>query len=39
MDGCDQPGRDNIGVEKVLALGAIPITMDKGIAIILKSLV
>jgi len=39
MDGCDQPGRDNIGVEKVLALGAIPITMDKGIDIILKSLV
>ncbi|MCX6826680.1 MAG: DNA-processing protein DprA [candidate division Zixibacteria bacterium] len=39
IDGCDQPGRDNSGVEKVLSLGAIPINSKDGIDIILKSLV
>ena len=39
VDGCDQPGRDNAGVDKVLEMGAIPVTMDKGVDIILKSLV
>lgn len=39
IDGCDRPDRDQGGVEKVLSLGAIPITMDKGIDLILKSLV
>ncbi len=39
MEGHDQPGYDNAGVEKVLALGAIPITLDEGIDIVLKSLV
>ncbi|SYZ74717.1 conserved hypothetical protein [Candidatus Zixiibacteriota bacterium] len=39
VDGCDTPGKDNAGVEKVLAMGAIPITLDNGLDIILKSLV
>jgi len=39
IDGCDEPGHDNGGGDKVLALGAIPITLSAGIDIILKSLV
>ena len=39
IDGCEQSGKDNIGVDKVLALGAIPLTLNTGIDIILKSLV
>ena len=39
IDTCNIPGRDNTGVEKILAMGAIPITMSDGIEIILKSLV
>lgn len=39
MDDCDRPGRDNSSVDKVLSMGAIPIRLDDGIDIILKSLV
>jgi DNA processing protein len=39
IDGCERPGKDNRGVEKTLALGAIPITLNDGVDIVLKSLV
>lgn len=39
IEGCDRPGKDNAGVEKVLELGAIPVTLNEGVEIILKSLV
>ncbi len=39
IDGCDNPGKDNAGVEKVLAMGAVPISLEKGVDIILKCLV
>jgi len=39
IDGCDMPGKDNKGVEKVISLGAIPITLDDAIEKITMSLV
>ncbi len=39
IDGYEVPGKDNAGANKVLAMGAIPVTLEKGIDIILKSLV
>lgn len=39
LDGCDAPGRDNSGVEKIIAMGAIPIYLKDGTDLILKSLV
>lgn len=39
IDGCEQSNRDNSGVEKVMAMGAIPITLENGVEIITKSLV
>jgi DNA processing protein len=39
IDGCDLPGRDNAGVTKVLSLGAIPITLEKGLDLVKKSLI
>ncbi len=39
IDGCDLPGKDNKGVEKVIEMGAIPITLDDATEIIINSLV
>lgn len=39
IDGCDLPGRDNKGVEKVIEMGAIPITLNDATDTITKSLV
>jgi len=39
INGCDVPGRDNSCVEKIIALGAIPFSLDDGIDLIVKSLV
>jgi len=39
VDGCDLPGKDNNGVEKVIAMGAIPITLDNAIETIIRVLV
>lgn len=39
IDGCDLPGKDNEGVEKVIKMGAIPITLDDAVETITKSLV
>ncbi len=39
IDGCEMPGKDNKGVEKVLEMGAIPITLENAVEIISKSLV
>ncbi|MEW5925431.1 MAG: DNA-processing protein DprA [Candidatus Zixiibacteriota bacterium] len=39
LDGCDAPGRDNSGVEKIIEMGAIPFYLKDGTDIILKSLV
>jgi len=39
IDGCDLPGKDNKGVEKVIEMGAIPITLDNATEIIINSLV
>lgn len=39
IDGCERPGRDNSAVEKILNLGAIPVNLEDGIDIIVKSLV
>lgn len=39
IDGCDLSGKDNKGIEKVMEMGAIPITLDKATEIITKSLV
>ena len=39
IDGCELPDKDNKGVEKVLELGAIPITLADAVEIITKSLV
>lgn len=39
LDGCDAPGRDNSGVEKIVKMGAIPIFLKDGVDLILKSLV
>ncbi len=38
-DGCEEPGRDNSVVEKIIGMGAIPFSLDDGIDIIAKSLV
>jgi len=39
IDGCDLPDKDNEGVEKVIKMGAIPITLDDAVETITKSLV
>ncbi len=39
IDNYGQEGHDNGGVEKVLAMGAIPISLSSGVDIIIKSLV
>jgi len=39
VDGCDTPGRDNSGVEKVIELGAIPVYLQDGLDLIIKALV
>ncbi|MCP4704843.1 MAG: DNA-processing protein DprA [candidate division Zixibacteria bacterium] len=39
IDGCEREGKDNKGVEKVLEMGAIPITLENAVEIITKSLV
>ena len=39
IDGCEQPGRDNATVEKILAMGAIPFRLSDGIDMIIKALV
>lgn len=39
LDGCDAPGRDNSGVEKIIELGAIPVYLRDGFDLIIKSLV
>jgi len=39
IDGCDQPGRDNSAVEKIIAMGAIPFSLKDGIDLVVKSLV
>ncbi|UCD17000.1 MAG: DNA-processing protein DprA [Candidatus Zixiibacteriota bacterium] len=39
IEGCDEAGRDSAGVEKVIAIGAIPIMLADGIDMIVKSLV
>lgn len=39
INGCDAPGKDNKGVEKVIELGAIPITLENAVETITKVLV
>jgi DNA processing protein len=39
IDGCERPGRDNCMVEKIIAMGAIPFSLNNSIEIIIKSLV
>lgn len=39
IEGCDLPGKDNTGVEKVIAMGAIPITLEDALEKITRSLV
>ena len=39
IDGCEAPGRDNTGVEKIMSMGAIPFSLEDGIDDIVKSLV
>jgi DNA processing protein len=39
LDGCDLPGKDNSGVERVIAMGAVPITLDNAVETITSSLV
>jgi DNA processing protein len=39
IDGCEAPGRDNSWVEKIMAMGAIPFSLEDGIDDIVKSLV
>jgi DNA processing protein len=39
IDGCESPGKDNSGVEKVMSMGAIPVTLENAVDIITKSLV
>jgi DNA processing protein len=39
IDGCEAPERDNAGVRKIMAMGAIPFSLENGIDDIVKSLV